>query len=111
MENFINSILNDAEGGCAGGLLFIGVIALIFVYAALKEKLSPITEPIKTRFYMLVINPIQRKIHGKIEQRKAEKEEQKIRAAYKTVSKDLRRKNNQYNNTIWNALASTYQEN
>ena len=103
MENFINSILNDAEGGCAGALIFLMIIAIGIVYAILKEKISPYTEPIKTRIYTY--------INGKIDGYRARKNQKALQAAYKLVQKDLHKKENQYKNLVWNTLASTYQEN
>ena len=103
MENFINSILNDAEGGCAGALIFIALLIVCVIVTVCKEKLQPITEPIKTRIYTY--------INGKIDGYRARKNQKALQAAYKLVQKDLHKKENQYKNLVWNTLASTYQEN
>ena len=102
-ENLFNGILNDAEGGCAGGLLFIGIFVGMVVYAVLKEKLFPITEPVKEHlkscFYRLVENF------------RYKREQKRLNAAYALVKKDLKHKVNNYQNTVWNALADAYMEN
>lgn len=103
MENFIKTILDDSQKGCAGGLLFITLLTVCVIVTVCKEKLQPITEPIKTRIYTY--------INGKIDGYRVRKNQKELQAAYKLVKKDLHKKKNQYKNLVWNTLASTYQEN
>lgn len=102
-ENFLNEILNDAEGGCAGGILFFGIFIGIAVFVVLKEKISPIIAPVKVYlkscFYYIVKNF------------KNKREQKKLNVAYTLVKKDLKHKANNYQNTVWNALADAYMEN
>lgn len=102
-ENFINSILNDAEGGCAGGLIFIGIIFMMILFVMLKENLKSYTEPakehLKSCFYRLAENF------------RNKREQKRLNTAYALVRKDLKHKVNNYQNTVWNALADVYMEN
>ena len=97
MENFINSLLDDAQGGAGTAILLITGLIILFIVIATKSYLKGfITENLK---------PF---ISGKIESYKQDRQQRKIRQAYELVQADLKNKKIALNNDAWGVLTQHY---
>lgn len=97
MENFINSLLDDTQGGAGTAIILIIGLITLFVITIIKSCLKDIISENLKPF-----------INRKIEAYKQIQQQRKIRQAYDTIQVDIINQKIILSNAEWTALTQHY---